>query len=241
MFGDTLNNVRGYIIYGDTIFTVTPVLALQGRRSGKCYRCGGNHLATDCRFRTAECHTCGKKGHLARVCRGKSKASAGKVSAREHHLNEGSPPPPISHSEKEDDTAYMLFNLPGSSKPKPLCVNVKVNQVDLRMEVDTGAVVSVIRKSTYSRLWSEKNLPLQSSSTTLRTYTGERIEVWGAAAVMVEYLGQKEQLELLVVSGSGPSLLGRDWLLKLRLNWQSINQVATTGNTENTRKAPRSL
>ena len=40
--------------------------------------------------------------------------------------------------------------------------------------------------------------------------------------MFVRYHGQQEDLSLLVVEGDGPSLLGRDWLSKLRLNWQQI-------------------
>ena len=29
------------------------------------------HSATDCKFKTAECHKCGKKGHIAHACRSK--------------------------------------------------------------------------------------------------------------------------------------------------------------------------
>ena len=41
----------------------------------ECCRCGGNHYATICRFMEATCRTCGKKGHLARVCRSSAKGS----------------------------------------------------------------------------------------------------------------------------------------------------------------------
>ncbi|KAJ8385583.1 hypothetical protein AAFF_G00184450 [Aldrovandia affinis] len=34
-----------------------------------CFRCGGNHVAADCRFVDAVCHNCHKRGHLARKCR----------------------------------------------------------------------------------------------------------------------------------------------------------------------------
>ena len=32
-------------------------------------------------------------------------------------------------------------------------------------------------------------------------------------------------MELVVVTGSGPSLLGHDWLKKLKLDWQQINNM----------------
>ena len=44
----------------------------------------------------------------------------------------------------------------------------------------------------------------------------------GAISITVEYEDQKETLSLLVVAGTGPSLLGRDWLLKIRLDWQNL-------------------
>ena len=36
---------------------------------------------------------------------------------------------------------------------------------------------------------------------------------------------QNVELSLIVVNGQGPSLLGRDWMDKLKLNWQEVHQV----------------
>ena len=36
-----------------------------------CYWCGDKHKAADCRFKTAQCRKCGKKGHIAQVCKSK--------------------------------------------------------------------------------------------------------------------------------------------------------------------------
>ena len=36
---------------------------------------------------------------------------------------------------------------------------------------------------------------------------------------------QRAELELAVISGEGPSLLGRDRLKKIKLDWQQINQI----------------
>ena len=54
--------------------------------------------------------------------------------------------PLASHSEAAD--VYSMFQLSGSGTA-PLLVTVNVNQVNLQMEIDTGASVSVINKKTY--------------------------------------------------------------------------------------------
>ena len=51
----------------------------------------------------------------------------------------------------------------------------------------------------------------------------------GHISVTVEHEDQKETLSLHSVAGSGPSLVGRvvgrDWLLKIRLDWQNLNRL----------------
>ena len=44
-----------------------------------------------------------------------------------------------------------MYNVTGPSV-KPLKVRVSVNKVDIDMEVDTGASVSIISEETYNRL-----------------------------------------------------------------------------------------
>uniref|UniRef100_A0A1X7V2R2 CCHC-type domain-containing protein n=1 Tax=Amphimedon queenslandica TaxID=400682 RepID=A0A1X7V2R2_AMPQE len=42
-----------------------------------CYRCGGEHIASQCHLRDYMCHYCKKKGHLASVCRKKEAKDKG--------------------------------------------------------------------------------------------------------------------------------------------------------------------
>jgi len=37
-----------------------------------CYRCGNHHLASECKFRTAECRRCHKTRQIAKVCRSRA-------------------------------------------------------------------------------------------------------------------------------------------------------------------------
>ena len=50
-------------------------------RKKVCYRCGGKHDHTVCRFKDSECYACGKSGHIASVCKSKPpKTSVNQVS-----------------------------------------------------------------------------------------------------------------------------------------------------------------
>ena len=94
------------------------------------------------------------------------------------------------------------------------------------MEIDTGATKSIMSKGTFHRIWPSSNAPpLETTTARLRTYTGETIKVIGEANVEVTLDDQREKLSLLIVDGDVPSLLGRDWLRKLRVNWFQLNQI----------------
>ena len=68
---------------------------------------------------------------------------------------------------------------------------------------------------------------LRESSTLLKTYSGERLRAVGETDVKVEYERQKASLTLTVVAGDGPSLLWRNRLQFMKLNWCSIKAVNT--------------
>ena len=120
-----------------------------------------------------------------------------------------------------DDKAeeYTLFTLKEGAST-PIKVDMQVDEQNLVMELDTGASRSVISEATYRRYFQGK--PFMKGEVKLRTYSGHEVQVRGELQVVVRYHGQQEDLSLLVVEGDGPSLLGRDWLSKLRLNWQQI-------------------
>ena len=86
-----------------------------------------------------------------------------------------------------------------------------------------GAAVSLMSEKTYRKMFPE--MPLQESRTVLKTYSGEPLRVIGQRECRVKISGQSAKLPLIVVTGEGPSLLGRNWLQVIRLDWKKINQV----------------
>ena len=51
------------------------------------------------------------------------------------------------------------------------------------------------------------------------------MDILGSAFVTVEYGEQQVILLLVLVKVRGPSLFGRNWLEKVKLNWPPIHQV----------------
>ena len=58
----------------------------------------------------------------------------------------------------------------------------------------------------------------------MKTYTGELVKPGEVRTVEVCYKGQKCQLPVTVIEGNVPTLLGRDWLSKLRWKWDELVQ-----------------
>ncbi len=199
------------------VFHVTETVKV---KTVECYRCGGAHYANACKFKETVCHICGKKGHLAKKLRGtksklKNTKDGGKPHAKTHHIGEA----------EQEETSYSMFNL-SETRSDPLYATVQVNGASLKMEIDTWASASIISEETYGKLWSnERTQALCESPIKLRTYTGESIPISGAVNVNIAYGNQTAEAHLLVVKGTGPSLLGRDWLSKIKLNWGEIRLI----------------
>ena len=117
---------------------------------------------------------------------------------------------------------YSLYPVRGPAV-SPLQTMVTIEGKVVPMEVDTGASVTVVSETTLSSIWGSQTVPpLQSTTVKLRTYTGSEIPVVGELTVRVRHQDQQLELPLVIVAGSGPSLLGRDWLSQMHLDWQSM-------------------
>jgi len=114
------------------------------------------------------------------------------------------------------DSSTALYAV-GDKTVKPFTADFMLNGKPFSMELDTGATVSIISKAKFHQVFP--NVNLQHSNVKLHAYSGESISILGQLEVDVIYGNQQAKLPLVVVSGNGPSLFGRDWMLKIQLNW----------------------
>ena len=201
----------------------------------ECYRCGNQgHISTSCPYSTFNCRRCGKQGHLEKRCRSEKKESGASVPAKSgaskpaairkvcactSHGCGGAREPDQGEFLSMDPLSLYLLGRPESVDP--VMVEVRMNGESVRMEVDTGAAVSVMSQSSYERIRDSRQ-PLRESGLKLKTYTGEIVSPQGVASVDVVYQDQQSRLPITVVEGNVPNLLGRDWLSQLRLRWEEL-------------------
>ena len=116
-----------------------------------------------------------------------------------------------------------------STQP-PILIDLEVAGQQIT-ELDTGATVTVMSEEVFNRLLPE--LQLQRSRLELKTYTGEPMSVVGEVPVRVCYRQRAPQdLTLVVVMGAGPTLIGRNWLRHLSLDWNHIKTVMARQATQ---------
>ena len=128
----------------------------------ECYRCGGKHKQSECKFKEETFRFCHKKGHIAHVChtrlkqqqqqqqslkrhsaeRRKGHASVRQQDARQVTLVDSSKDP------EDPAPVYATFTLSCNQTGAPLTVVPILNNMAVSMEIDTGALVSIMSEET---------------------------------------------------------------------------------------------
>ena len=90
-----------------------------------------------------------------------------------------------------------------------LMVGMNINGKQASLELDTGAVVTVISTDTYEKYGGDEDL--EKTRYALWTYSVEVVRPKGFGSVNVEYDGLKCSLPVTVVDHDTPTLMGHDW------------------------------
>ena len=162
----------------------------------KCPQCGYLHEAKTCPAWRKECRKCRKLGHFAKMCR--SSKLVNNVSTE------------------------LLSN---QTKNASLCpmAEVKINEQTIKMAIDAGVPVSVIRHNVAKKLQLKLQKP---TGINLQTFDGSTLNMAGKCQVWMEWRGQKRLVNLFVINSNSrySGLLGRDLLTAFQAQVE-INQM----------------
>ena len=102
----------------------------------------------ECKFKEEECYYCHKKGHIAKKCRAKRRDNNTNKSGEDQRAPEMRKHRQTTNYLGEKQESYSLYTI-RATKPDPYCVKIKVDGHDVKMEVDTGASVTVIKRTDF--------------------------------------------------------------------------------------------
>ena len=211
------------------------------QKDQQCLRCEGrNHRAAECRYRQYKCNLCTKVGHLGRVCKnsvekkncnddsnkGEIKTVKRKKSYKRNNVNYKDRQNYVDDASVRSvdfDDIFHVENLNAVSNEgsenelgtEPVIVKVNVQGAAINFQLDTGAVESVISERDFAKRRELASLSLNATQRRFKTHSGEIIRPCGVLNVVVTLLKVSEQVQLYVVPGCGPPLLGRSWFGKL--------------------------
>lgn len=183
----------------------------QRQRQHQCRVCGAGHDADTCKYARYVCRVCNQAGHLRRMC---PLLVGHHVVVMDNHRNDDR-----SDDVQSDEvtTVFDFNNQVSLTDCKPLYTTLLVNDKLIKFEVDTGSAISCINEEVYRRLFNEMNI--QKCNVILRYYTGELVKPVGLIRPLVKFKDKCEPLDLYIVKKGKTSLLGRQWLASLEIDF----------------------
>lgn len=176
-----------------------------------CDSCGGSHLRKHCKFLNAQCHSCSKIGHLAKVCR--SKLRNNRTAAV---LTQGGQ---CSNYTDSDTTPDFTSLLVGNSESASHLTQRLTFSSGLSTEfiVDTGSPISFLSFNQFQKVCTTNQL--RPTDQRIQGVSGHSLPVKGEAQVLVKCHESDQSTPLsLVITERGPSVLGLDGLRALNVN-----------------------
>ncbi|KAG8185029.1 hypothetical protein JTE90_017052 [Oedothorax gibbosus] len=192
-----------------------------------CFRCGQSHSPDSCKHKESKCHFCKKIGHIEIACITKKRQQPTSRRDKPQQSRVAQISEALQNTQLIEPDEFATANLYYSSTTSvpPIVVSVEINNKQINMEIDSGAGHSIISVRTYRDIWPDQPA-LTPVNLQLQTWTKEKITILGSKEVVVSYNNQEAVLTVLIVSGLGPSLLGRSWFSALGITLQTPNPVS---------------
>ena len=119
-----------------------------------------------------------------------------------------------------DDEDILLGNIPEVvSNSLTYLVDLSLNGLRVKMEVDSGSPITIISENTYNLISKISHTPLKPFKRIVRSASFKVMPVLGMISVDVVWKGKKlNSLPVVVMAGRAPALLGRAWFPMLGID-----------------------
>lgn len=197
----------------------------------QCKRCPRYHAdLSKCPAIHWNCYACGEKGHTSNssMCKHTLHLVTEEESTQQNFKESGVQDKngdsedeylQLGMLETESSNMVSLINCLHSNNS--LCIELCIEGVKRKMEVDSGACKSVIHKDDYISWFPE--ISMTKVNFKLRVVTGQNVKILGQIFVNVKFKEETINAPLIVLDSDVKfiPLLGRDWLSILNPKWKS--------------------
>ncbi|XP_055522952.1 uncharacterized protein K02A2.6-like [Wyeomyia smithii] len=163
-----------------------------------CWACGGMHYNKDCGFRDHKCHKCGKHGHKEGYCAcfSSAKYSANRANSRDS-------------KKKKWESSTKTITVQKVSQGRRF-VNLRINNVPLRLQLDTGSDITIISYRSWVKLGRPKTAAAVCSA---KTASGDPLQLTSELQCNITLNGITKRGKCLIADPNAHlDILGIDWL-----------------------------
>ena len=164
-----------------------------------------------------QCGYCKKMNHFSKVCLSKEFHQLQEVAEADTEPERDS-----DHEESEDDPLFV-YSVKSSCVAEDeqfyevIEVEVGVEDIEVRFQLDSSAKVNVMSLNTYSNLQRRPLAPLKTTNTMLICFSKHRLKPCGEVVLSAKYKGYVENVKYFVVEPEVESVLGGNICVKLGL------------------------
>ncbi|UYV83362.1 K02A2.6-like, partial [Cordylochernes scorpioides] len=188
----------------------------------------GGCIKTYANFREATCFRCGKRGHLATICRSREEHTSERQVSR--FLNQRKIHQIEDQEEEEEESVQRMvfmrtydYRVKYATNDPPYVIKVRVEDTLMTFEIDTGSCLTLISEKDFKRYLPD--VQVKEAGIIVKTYDGTVVPILGEIDVKVDFRGTIAKLRAVVVRGERKALLGREWINVLKIGNYFVNQM----------------
>ncbi|KAK4468996.1 hypothetical protein MN116_000138 [Schistosoma mekongi] len=178
--------------------------------SSKRWFCGSRHFAKFCRYKRHRCNVCYKVGHKETVCR------------QQNYLKSGPRIKFPRNNKNHIRSIYSTFTC--SLADKRRYVDLVVNDVQIRLQLDTASDITLISKKTWEFIGCPTLLPTEH---TARNASGDILKLVGMINCAVKFGIYSFTGTCYLTNRHDLDPIGIDWIDKLNLWKVPLDAVCT--------------
>lgn len=185
-----------------------------------CWKCGGDHYVSYCKFSTHKCQKCNKIGHKEGFC---FKNNKSKVQEKEK----------FNDTKAKSKAIFSIAQINYSLKRK--FALVKINNRDLvKFQIDTASDITLISKETWLGMGRPK---YEHTTHRAKDASGNLINLIGEFDCDFSIKNMKGHGICYITENKNMNLLGIEWMEKLKLWDVPLNSICSSIESQNKNKS----